>query len=132
MKTVSNKTIELAKIKALGGIVCDDDITSETYDKFIDTDDNSLDLTIWEPFCEYPDEWLIGQCIKDFNDLICFAKVALENATSKDSDVLTCPDCDAKLKHVMLDVDGTNLEEVQECTNSECDYYTFDLSGGEA
>jgi len=25
MKTVSNKTIELAKIKALGGIVCDDD-----------------------------------------------------------------------------------------------------------
>jgi len=79
MKTVSNKTIELAKVKALGGIVCDDNITSETYDKFIDANDNSLDLTIWEPFCEYPNEWLIEQCIKDFNGLVGFAKAILDD-----------------------------------------------------
>jgi len=176
MKTLSNKTIELAKIQALGGIVSDDNITSKTYDKFIDADDNSLDLTIWEPFCEYPDEWLINQCIKDFNSLIDFAKGILEKTiiTEEDDNIIIessnistvlkhndigisidiydklekvqsetqfyfddyvatkyiCPECDNRMKHAMLDVDGTNLEEVLECT--KCDFYTFDLNGGES
>jgi hypothetical protein len=173
---LSNEIIEIAKIKALSGIVCDDDITSETYDKFIDPDDNSLDLTIWEPFCEYPEEWLINQCINDFNGLINFAKSILQKTivTEEDDDIIIesnnistvlkhndigisidiydklekvqsetqfhfddyittkyiCPECDNRMKHAMLDVDGTNLEEILECT--KCDYYTFDLNGCES
>jgi hypothetical protein len=128
---LSNETIELAKTTALGNIICDDTITAKMYDKFINPTDDSLDITIWEPFFEYQNDWLIKQFKHEFNNNINFAKAVLKNATLKDNDVLICPDCGAKLKHAMLDVDGTNLEEVLECTNSECNYYTFDLSGGE-
>jgi len=40
------------------------------------------------------------------------------------NDIL-CPACGNKLKYAMMDIDGTNLEEVLECT--ECGYYTFKL-----
>lgn len=37
-------------------------------------------------------------------------------------DVKTCPECGEDLRFAMIDVDGTNLEEGYECTNTECNY----------
>lgn len=71
---LSHEIIEIAKINALGSIVCNDDITGKMYDKFINPEDFSLEFNIWEPYCEYPDDWLANQCEAEYNNYINFAR----------------------------------------------------------
>lgn len=74
---LSDRIIKMAKLKALGSIVSDDNITADMYDKFIDPEDFSLNLSIWEPYCEYTDDWLISQCEAEYNNYINFAESIL-------------------------------------------------------
>ena len=86
---------------------------SETLEKEVEIEANTEDIAIDIVKERYKKE----EIVLDSDD---FVSVDFNAVDEDDENV--CPHCDTELKHKMIDVDGTNLEEHEVC--EDCGYGT--------
>jgi hypothetical protein len=73
-------------------------------------------------------KWVIEEVTKDdeeFADELVCPECGIETCSIVEHKEL-CPDCLVELRYNMMDMDGTNLEEVYSCPNwPQCDFWMF-------